>query len=191
MLSHIRKFTLIFSFLTLLPYLSFSQNKQNKYYNPVRFSVSGLTKFVVGLNDHPTDKYLFDQGIGVLGELIYTLDQKAKYEISIEAGVMKTFSDQDNSSLEKPLIPLTINAYYYFFDETFSPFLGVGFGFESFNSSNKNVMPYVIKPFIGISNENLKVFARYGIGNTIGSSFEIGIGYSFKERPCGCFPQSK
>ena len=98
---------------------------------------------------------------------------------------------KDNSSTEKSLIPITINAYYYFFDETFSPFLGVGFGFESFNSSNKNVMPYVIKPFIGISNENLKVFARYGIGNTIGSSFEIGIGYSFKERPCGCFPQSK
>ena len=103
MLSHIRKFTLIFSFLTLLPYLSFSQNKQNKYYNPVRFSVSGLTKFVVGLNDHPTDKYLFDQGIGVLGELIYTLDQKAKYEISIEAGIMRTFSNPDNSSTEKSL----------------------------------------------------------------------------------------
>ena len=191
MVSHIRKFTLIFFLINLLPYLSFSQNKQNKYYNPMRFSLSGLTKFVVGPNDHLKDKYLFDQGIGVLGELIYTLDQKAKYEISIEAGIMKTFSNPDNSSTGKPLIPVAINAYYYFFDETFSPFVGVGFGFENFNSSNKNVMPYVIKPFIGISNDNLKVFARYGMGNTIGSSFEIGIGYSFKERPCGCFPQSK
>ena len=157
----------------------------------MRFSLSGLTKFVVGPNDHLKDKYLFDQGIGVLGELIYTLDQKAKYEISIEAGIMRTFSNPDNSSTGKPLIPVAINAYYYFFDETFSPFVGVGFGFENFNSSNKNVMPYVLKPFIGISNDNLKVFARYGMGNTIGSSFEIGIGYSFKERPCGCFPQSK
>ena len=191
MVSHIRKFTLIFFLINLLPYLSFSQNKQNKYYNPMRFSLSGLTKFVVGPNDHPKDKYLFDQGIGVLGELIYTLDQKAKYEISIEAGIMRTFSNPDNSSTGKPLIPLAINAYYYFFDETFSPFIGVGFGFENFNSSNKNVMPYVLKPFIGISNDNLKVFARYGMGNTIGGSFEIGIGYSFKERPCGCFPQSK
>ena len=191
MVSHIRKFTLIFFLINLLPYLSFSQNKQNKYYNPMRFSLSGLTKFVVGPNDHLKDKYLFDQGIGVLGELIYTLDQKAKYEISIEAGIMKTFSNPDNSSTGKPLIPVAINAYYYFFDETFSPFVGVGFGFENFNSSNKNVMPYVLKPFIGISNDNLKVFARYGMGNTIGSSFEIGIGYSFKERPCGCFPQSK
>ncbi len=191
MVSHIRKFTLIFFLINLLPYLSFSQNKQNKYYNPMRFSLSGLTKFVVGPNDHPIDKYLFDQGIGVLGELIYTLDQKAKYEISIEAGIMRTFSNPDNSSTGKPLIPLAINAYYYFFDETFSPFVGVGFGFENFNSSNKNVMPYVLKPFIGISNDNLKVFARYGMGNTIGGSFEIGIGYSFKERPCGCFPQSK
>ena len=191
MVSHIRKFTLIFFLINLLPYLSFSQNKQNKYYNPMRFSLSGLTKFVVGPNDHSKDKYLFDQGIGVLGELIYTLDQKAKYEISIEAGIMRTFSNPDNSSTGKPLIPLAINAYYYFFDETFSPFVGVGFGFENFNSSNKNVMPYVLKPFIGISNDNLKVFARYGTGNTIGGSFEIGIGYSFKERPCGCFPQSK
>ena len=191
MVSHIRKFTLIFFLINLLPYLSFSQNKQNKYYNPMRFSLSGLTKFVVGPNDHSKDKYLFDQGIGVLGELIYTLDQKAKYEISIEAGIMRTFSNPDNSSTGKPLIPVAINAYYYFFDETFSPFVGVGFGFENFNSSNKNVMPYVIKPFIGISNDNLKVFARYGMGNTIGGSFEIGIGYSFKERPCGCFPQSK
>jgi len=191
MVSHIRKFTLIFFLINLLPYLSFSQNKQNKYYNPMRFSLSGLTKFVVGPNDHLKDKYLFDQGIGVLGELIYTLDQKAKYEISIEAGIMRTFSNPDNSSTGKPLIPLAINAYYYFFDETFSPFVGVGFGFENFNSSNKNVMPYVLKPFIGISNDNLKVFARYGMGNTIGGSFEIGIGYSFKERPCGCFPQSK
>ena len=191
MLSHIRKITLIFFLLTLLPYLSYSQNKQNKYYTPFRFSVSGLTKFVVGSNDHPTNKYLFDQGIGVIGELIYTLDQKAKYEISIEGGIIRTFSNPDNSSIEKPLIPIAINAYYYFFDETFSPFIGIGLGFESFNSSNKNVMPYLLKPFIGISNDNLKVFARYGIGNTIGSSFEIGIGYFFKERPCGCFPQSK
>ena len=55
------------------------------------------------------------------------------------------------------------------------------------NNSNK----YVLKPVIGISNEKLKAFARFGIGNNIGSSLEIGIGYSFKERPCGCFPQTR
>ena len=187
MLSHIRKFTLIFFLLTLLPYLSFSQNKQNRYYNPFRFSVSGLTKFVVGPNDHSNSKYLFDHGIGLVGELIYTLDQKAKYEISFEAGFMSTLSSSDNSTSDKYLIPVALNLNYYFFDETFSPFLGIGFGFENFNNSNK----YVLKPVIGISNEKLKAFARFGIGKTIGSSLEIGIGYSFKERPCGCFPQTR
>ena len=116
---------LIFFIILFFPICIFSQNKQNKYYTPFRFSVSGLTKFVVGANDHINSKYLFDHGIGLLGELIYTLDQKAKYEISIEAGIMRTFSNPDNSSTEKPLIPVTINAHYYFFDEEFSPFIGV------------------------------------------------------------------
>tara|TARA_B100000959_G_scaffold284977_1_gene358151 strand:- start:2863 stop:3438 length:576 start_codon:yes stop_codon:yes gene_type:complete len=190
MLSHIRKFTLIFFLLTLLPYLSFSQNKQNRYYNPIRFSVSGLTKFVVGPNDHFNSKYLFDHGIGLVGELIYTLDQKAKYEISIEAGIMRTFSNPDNSSTEKPLIPVTINAYYYFFDEEFSPFIGVGFGAEYLHTSKKYLLEPILKTVIGISNNNLKVFGRYGILKSGDHSIEIGIGYSFKERPCGCFPQS-
>ena len=191
MLSHIRKFTLIFFLLTLLPYLSFSQNKQNRYYNPFRFSVSGLTKFVVGPNDHSNSKYLFDHGIGLLGELIYTLDPKAKYEISIEAGIMRTFSTPDNSSTEKPLIPISINAYYYFFDEEFSPFIGLGIGAEYFHYSNKYLLEPLLKTMIGISNNNLKVFGRYSILNSGDLSIEIGIGYSFKERPCGCFPQSK
>ena len=186
MLSHIRKFTLIFFLLTLLPYLSFSQNKQNRYYNPFRFSVSGLTKFVVGPNDHSNSKYLFDHGIGIMGELIYTLDQKAKYEISIEAGIMRTFSNPDNTSTEKPLIPAGINIYYYFIDEAFSPFIGIGYGIENFDNKNK----YILKPTIGISYEKIKAFARYGIINEY-NSIEIGISYSFKERPCGCFPTNK
>ena len=190
MLSHIRKFTLIFFLLTLLPYLSFSQNKQNRYYNPFRFSVSGLTKFVVGPNDHSNSKYLFDHGIGIMGELIYTLDQKAKYEISIEAGIMRTFSNPDNSSTEKPLIPVTINAYYYFFDEEFSPFIGVAIGAEYLHNSNKYLLERILKGVIGISNNNLKVFGRWGVLKSGDYSIEIGIGYSFKERPCGCFPQS-
>ena len=191
MLSHIRKFTLIFFLLTLLPYLSFSQNKQNRYYNPIRFSVSGLTKFVVGPNDHFNTKYLFDHGIGLVGELIYTLDQKAKYEISIEAGIMRTFSNTDNSSTEKPLIPVNINAYYYFFDEEFSPFIGVAIGAEYLHNSNKYLLERILKGVIGISNNNLKVFGRWGVLKSGDYSIEIGIGYSFKERPCGCFPQSK
>ena len=190
MLSHIRKFTLIFFLLTLLPYLSFSQNKQNRYYNPFRFSVSGLTKFVVGPNNHFNSKYLFDHGIGIMGELIYTLDQKAKYEISIEAGIMRTFSNPDNSSTEKPLIPVTINAYYYFFDEEFSPFIGVAIGAEYLHNSNKYLLERILKGVIGISNNNLKVFGRWGVLKSGDYSIEIGIGYSFKERPCGCFPQS-
>ena len=187
MLSLTKKLKLIFFLVLVIPLSSFSQNRQNKYYNPIRISVSAITKFVVGTNDHATDKYQFDQGIGAIGEIIYTIDQKAKYEVSVEAGFLSTFSNSNNTGNDKYLIPIALNAYYYFFDETFSPFIGLGFGVENFNNSSK----YVLKPSIGISNEKLKVFARYGIGNTIGSSIEIGIGYSFKERPCGCFPQTR
>ena len=176
------KKTFILFIIVCIPYISFCQNKQNKYYKPYRFSVSGLTKFPVG----ETNSYRFDMGIGVMGELIYTLDQKAKYEISIEAGIMRTFSNPDNTSTEKPLIPAGINIYYYFIDEAFSPFIGIGYGIENFDNKNK----YILKPTIGISYEKIKAFARYGIINKY-NSIEIGISYSFKERPCGCFPTNK
>ena len=94
-------------------------------------------------------KMVSNQGIGATGELIYTIDQRAKYEISAEAGFMSTFSSSDYSSTDKYLIPVALNLNYYFFDETFSPFLGIGFGFENFRNSNK----YFLKPVIGISNE--------------------------------------
>ena len=60
--------------------------QQNKYYNPLRFSVTALTKFVMEPNNHPTDKYLFDQGIGATGELIYTIDkeQNMKYQLKLD-----------------------------------------------------------------------------------------------------------
>ena len=148
--------SLIFFLVLIIPGISFSQNRQNKYYNPIRISVSALTKFVIGSNDHPTDNYQFDQGIGAVGEIIYTIDQMAKYEISLEAGFLSTFSNSDNINGDKYLIPISLNAYYYFFDETFSPFIGIGFGLENFNNSSK----YVLKPTIGISNEKLKIFGK-------------------------------
>jgi hypothetical protein len=168
--------------IVCIPYISFCQNKQNKYYKPYRFSVSGLTKFPIG----ETNSYGFDMGIGVMSELIYTLDQKAKYEISIEVGFMSTLSYSENSNDIKYLIPAGINIYYYFIDEAFSPFIGIGYGIENFDNKNK----YVLKPTIGISYEKIKVFARYGIMSEY-NSIEIGISYSFKERPCGCFPTNK
>ena len=103
---------------------------------------------------------------------------------------MRTFSTPDNSSTEKPLIPVTINAYYYFFDEEFSPFIGVAIGAEYLHNSNKYLLERILKGVIGISNNNLKVFGRWGVLKSGDYSIEIGIGYSFKERPCGCFPQS-
>ena len=99
---------------------------------------------------------------------------------------MRTFSNPDNTSTEKPLIPAGINIYYYFIDEAFSPFIGIGYGIENFDNKNK----YILKPTIGISYEKIKAFARYGIINEY-NSIEIGISYSFKERPCGCFPTNK
>ena len=76
---------------------------------------------------------------------------------------MGTFSNTGISMTNKYLIPVSLNAFYYFFDETFSPFIGIGYGFENFDNSNK----YVIKPFVGISNEKLKAFARFGIGKEL------------------------
>ena len=99
---------------------------------------------------------------------------------------MGTFSGGKINS-DKFIIPVALNAYYYIFDDDFSPFVGVGLGIENFNNSSN----YVLKPVVGVTGKKFKVFARLGIGNTIGSSLEIGIGYSFKERPCGCFPQSR
>jgi len=180
------KKTFILLIVIILPSELFSQNKQNKYYTPLRVSLSGISKFVMGSNDHQEDKYDFEQGFGLIGEVFYTIGNTAKYEISLETGLVGTFSDGKINS-DKFIIPVALNAYYYFFDEDFSPFLGVGFGIENFNNSNK----YVLKPVVGVTGKKFKVFARLGIGNTIGNSLEIGIGYSFKERPCGCFPQSR
>ena len=147
MLSHAKIFTFILTLVILTPNISLSQNKQNKYYNPFRISVSALTKFVMEPNDDLLDKYLFDQGFGVVGEVIYTIDQKAKFEISLEAGFMGTFSNTGISMTNKYLIPVSLNAFYYFFLMRLSPFIGIGYGFENFDNSNK----YVIKPFVGIS----------------------------------------
>ena len=180
------KKTFILLIVIILPSELFSQNKQNKYYTPLRVSLSGISKFIMGSNDHQEDKYDFEQGFGLIGEVFYTVGNTAKYEISLETGLVGTFSDGKINS-DKFIIPVALNAYYYFFDEDFSPFLGVGFGIENFNNSNK----YVLKPVVGVTGKKFKVFARLGIGNTIGNSLEIGIGYSFKERPCGCFPQSR
>lgn len=180
------KKTFILLIVIILPSELFSQNKQNKYYTPLRVSLSGISKFIMGSNDHQEDKYDFEQGFGLIGEVFYTIGNTAKYEISLETGLVGTFSDGKINS-DKFIIPVALNAYYYFFDEDFSPFLGVGFGIENFNNSNK----YVLKPVVGVTGKKFKVFARLGIGNTIGNSLEIGIGYSFKERPCGCFPQSR
>ena len=180
------KKTFILLIVIILPSELFSQNKQNKYYTPLRVSLSGISKFVMGSNDHQEDKYDFEQGFGLIGEVFYTIGNTAKYEISLETGLVSTFSDGKINS-DKFIIPVALNAYYYFFDEDFSPFLGVGFGIENFNNSNK----YVLKPVVGVTGKKFKVFARLGIGNTIENSLEIGIGYSFKERPCGCFPQSR
>lgn len=178
------KKTFILFIIVCIPYISFCQNK---YYKPYRFSMSSLTKLPIG----ETNRYGFDMGFGVMGEFTYTLDQKAKYEISIEAGFISTLSFDENSIDINYLIPAGINIHYYFFDEAFSPFIGIGYGIENFdNGKSITKNKYVLKPTIGISYEKIKVFARYGIISEY-NSIEIGMSYSFKERPCGCFPTNK
>tara|TARA_B100000989_G_scaffold295256_1_gene275914 strand:- start:2203 stop:2904 length:702 start_codon:yes stop_codon:yes gene_type:complete len=187
MLSYIKNFKLILILLIFLPTLSYSQNKQNKYYNPFRISLSALAKFKIVANSDNENLHKYDQGFGMVGEVIYTIDQKAKYEISLETGFLAVFLNDKNQNANKYIIPVTINAYYYFFDYELSPFLGIGFGLEKFDNTSE----VIIKPTVGISNKKLKVYARMAIGKNIGNSIEIGISYFFKERPCGCFPQSR
>ena len=105
------KKTFILLIVITLPLISFSQNRQNKYYNPLRFSLSGITKVVLESDENHTDKYSFDQGIGLIGELIYTIDERAKYEISLEAGFLSTFSYSDEVNTDKYLIPVALNAH--------------------------------------------------------------------------------
>ena len=107
------------------------------------------------------------------------------------AGFISTLSFDENSIDINFLIPAGINIYYYFIDEAFSPFIGIGYGIENFdNGKSITKNKYVLKPTIGISYEKIKIFARYGITSEY-NSIEIGISYSFKERPCGCFPTNK
>ena len=130
------KKTFILLIVIILPIELYSQNKQNKYYSPLRVSLSGISKFVMGSNDNQTDGYDFEQGFGLISEVFYTIGNTAKYEVSFEAGLMGTFSGGKINS-DKFIIPVALNAYYYIFDEDFSPFVGVGLGIENFNNSMK------------------------------------------------------
>ncbi|MFL2990883.1 MAG: hypothetical protein ACJZZ7_03395 [Cytophagales bacterium] len=42
----------------------------------------------MGSSDHPrTDRYDFEQGFGLIGEVFYTIGNTAKYEVSLESGL--------------------------------------------------------------------------------------------------------
>ena len=172
------KKAIIYFFLLIISFSGYTQNKQNKYYKPYRLSIGVLAK----LNNEVLGD--FDYGAGTKAEIIYTLDQSAKFEASIEVGYIQSFSDE--SSYINKNGQFGINLYYYFIDDSFSPFIGIGYDIESFIYKKT----YVVKPFIGVSNDKLSVFLKYGILNDF-NSIEVGFKYSFKERPCGCFPQSK
>ena len=178
------KKAIIYFFLLSISFTSYSQNKQNKYYKPYRLSIGALTKFPLG----NSNSYNFDYGVGTQAELIYTLDQKAKFEASIEIGYIQSFSKESSDTNGNG--QLGINLYYYLIDESFSPFIGIGYDLESFLDDSNYKKKFVLKPFIGVSNNKLSVFLKYGILNDF-NSIEVGFKYSFKERPCGCFPQSK
>lgn len=182
------KKAIIYFFLLIISFSGYTQNKQNKYYKPYRLSIGALTKL---LN---SDFYNFDYGAGTKAEIIYTLDQSAKFEASIEVGYIQSFSKE--SSDTKGNGQLGINLYYYFIDDTFSPFIGIGYDLEYFFDDPYYKKAWVVKPFIGLSNDKLSFFIKYGTLNNIikgikFNSLEIGLKYSFKERPCGCFSQSK
>ena len=180
MLSLTNKFVFIFFLLILLPLISLSQNRQNKYYNPFRLSISGVGKFPT----KETNLYNFSYGTGISTELIYTIDNNAQFEASIEAGYFQSFSK--GSSYINRNGQFGINIYYYLYDDFFSPFIGLGYDLESFIYKKK----YITKPFIGLSTNNFSFILKYGVSKKF-NSLEIGIKYFFKERPCGCFPHNK
>ena len=178
------KKAIIYFFLLIISFSGYTQNKQNKYYKPYRLSIGVLAK----LNNEVLGD--FDYGAGTKAEIIYTLDQSAKFEASIEVGYIQSFS-KESSDIKNGNGQLGINLYYYFIDDTFSPFIGIGYDLEYFFDDPYYKKVFVLKPFIGLSNDKLSFFIKYGILNDIIKPLEIGLKYSFKERPCGCFSQSK
>lgn len=180
MLSHTKKLGFIFM-VFIIPFYSFSQNKQNRYYNPFRTSFSIIGKFPI-----PESNYPFDLVGGVAGEITYTIDNNAKYEVSLESGLLYGTSYDDVRDFNSIIVPVGLNFFYYFIDDTTSPFIGLGYFIENFKGESSKVL----KPTVGFSFEKIKAFARFSLLNSY-NSIELGVSISFKERPCGCFPQSK
>ena len=145
MLSLSNKFVFIFFLLILLPLISLSQKRQNKYYNPFRLSISGVGKFPT----KETNLYNFSYGTGITTELIYT------------AGYFQSFSK--GSSYINRNGQFGINIYYYLYDDFFSPFIGLGYDLESFIYKKK----YITKPFIGLSTNNFSFILKYGVSKNL------------------------
>jgi len=172
---------IIYWFLVLFYFLSnfesIAQNKQNKYYKPIRFSFDGFAKIPMSSNE----TFDYDIGYGGTFGIVYTLNKAASLELSLKSGYALLNNTTNNTSTS--LIPISLGIDYYFFDEDFSPYIGLSPGINIMESKSE----ISLSGEIGVSYKQMKIYAGYNYME-IGTTLQIGIGYFFRQRPCGCFP---
>ena len=169
------------SFIILLVFLSVfdisAQNKQNKYYKPIRFSIDGFTEIPITSSEN----FDYNAGYGGSFGMVYTLNKTASLELSLKSGY--TLLNNSKMKTSSTLIPISVGVDFYFFDKDFSPFVGLHPGINFIdNSIEKSIVGE-----IGASYKQMKIYAGYEYME-IGSLIKIGFGYFFRQRPCGCFP---
>ena len=169
-----------YKFLFLSVFLSVfelsAQNKQNKYYKPIRFSIDGFTKIPIS-----SESFDYSGGYGGNFGIVYTLNKTASLELSFRTGYALLTNSKKKTSLNS--IPISLGVDFYFYDKDFSPYVGVHPGI---NFMDNSIEPSLLGQ-IGVSYKQMKIYGGYKYME-VGSVIEIGIGYFFRQRPCGCFP---
>ncbi len=174
---------IFYTFMSLLIVFQFEaigQNKQNKYYKPIRFFINGGGKIPL----ESTSEFNYDFGAGANFGIVYTLNQTASLELSAKSGLTILYNSSTNNS--ENMIPFTLGVDFYLYDKDFSPYFGIRPGINFIDNS---IEPSVSGE-IGISYKKMKLYGGYNYMQ-IGNMIEFGIGYFFRQRPCGCFPHTK
>ena len=175
-----KTFYTLFFIIFVLQFEVLSQNKQNKYYKPIRFSIDGGAK--IPLESTPEFNYNF--GAGANFGIVYTLNQTASLEASFKSGFSILYNSSNNNSVN--MIPITLGIDFYLYDKDFSPYFGIRPGINFVD----NTMEPSVSGEIGISYKKMKLYGAYNYMQA-GNMIEFGIGYFFRQRPCGCFPHTK
>ena len=140
------------SLLIVFQFEAIGQNKQNKYYKPIRFFINGGGKIPL----ESTSEFNYDFGAGANFGIVYTLNQTASLELSAKSGLTILYNSSNNNSAN--MIPFTLGVDFYLYDKDFSPYFGIRPGINFIDNS---IEPSVSGE-IGISYKKMKL---YGAGH--------------------------